>query len=329
MTKRNLIFHSIFWVFILLYLLDYFYDGIVPIEEALLFSFIEASMYAVIIYLNLGLLIPKVYNKHGVWAYVGAWAVFLPVSFSLYFFLLGFDDFMLEYNLLRSMLSYSISFLLFSFISWLYWNYTEFQSQKEEKLILANEKLKMEMNQLKAQISPHFLFNSLNNIYSLTLSGHADAPVLVEKLSEILRYLVYEGENERVPLPNEVQLIENYIETYRIQRIKAAKNIVFKSSGVEIKHQIIPLTLITLVENGFKHGDLKTNPEGYFYINMNVTTEGQLLFDATNSKGKTNGKPGIGLSNLTQQLELSYPEKYTLNYDDKPDCYSVKLSVWL
>ncbi|MEM7038814.1 MAG: histidine kinase, partial [Bacteroidota bacterium] len=290
---RNRIFHIIFWLFILIYLFDYFYDGFESLENSMLFSVIEASIYAVTMYVNLFFLIPQLYHKHGVGAYSGGLVLFLAVSFGLYV-LGGVGEFLGSDDVLRNAISYTIHFLLFTFITWLYWYYGRFLREQEEKLSLAHEKLKMEMNLLKAQISPHFLFNSLNNIYSLTLSKHDDAPVMVEKLSDILRYLVYEGEQARVPLSKEIQLINDYLDIYRIQRIKAINNIRFSDHGVQRKHQMIPLVLITIVENGFKHGDLKTNVEGYFEIKLEVDEKGQLSFEATNSKGKSKAQAGIG-----------------------------------
>ncbi len=109
-------------------------------------------------------------------------------------------------------------------ISFLAWYFLMYQTEQQNQLKLQNEKIQAELLLLKSQVSPHFLFNSLNNIYSLSVVKHDNASVMIEKLADILRYIIYEGHKQQVPLEREIELINNYIDLHLLKKLKAKKN---------------------------------------------------------------------------------------------------------
>lgn len=204
----------------------------------------------------------------------------------------------------------------------------EERSQIEE---LKKEKVAAELNFLKAQIHPHFLFNTLNNLYLLTLEKSDQAPGLVIKLSEILDYILYKCNAEYVPLNSEVQLLNNYIELEKL-RNGAGLSIEFKVNVDSEDYKIAPLILLTLVENAFKHGVNRdpNNPQVNIVLNVE---NGKLTFKVENTIPTESvsrmgaGKEGIGLKNMKRQLELSYNKEYSLSQKVIDNFYKTQLII--
>lgn len=196
---------------------------------------------------------------------------------------------------------------------------------------LKQEKLAAELKFLKAQIHPHFLFNTLNNLYALTLKKSSKAPEVVLKLSELLDYMLYECNVPKVTLEKEIAMLENYIALEKIRYGDDLK-IDFKIDN-EVKGLLIsPMLLLPLVENAFKHGVSKEIHEKLIEINLN-TNKGLLEFSIENSKdsksinSKNSYTEGIGLRNVIRRLELVYKDKHQLKIDDKGGSFKVLLSV--
>ncbi len=193
---------------------------------------------------------------------------------------------------------------------------------------LEKEKLKAEIAFLRSQINPHFLFNSLNNIYSLAYQKSEKTPEAILKLSEIMRYMLDESTGNSVSLNQEIRYLENYIDLQRL-RIKDA-NIEFKVIGKEYgDRQIAPLILIAIIENAFKHG----NPSDSAHpttIEIELLPD-RLFFIASNPKTMYNKEEasGIGVQNVKRRLELLYPGKYNLEIDESRLIYTCKLSLVL
>lgn len=191
---------------------------------------------------------------------------------------------------------------------------------------LENEKLIAELAFLKSQINPHFLFNSLNNIYSLAYQKADKTPEAILKLSEIMRYMLHESNVEKVSLSDEIRYLENYIELQKL-RFKDNIQINFEVIGDPEGHTITPLILICFVENAFKHGvatDL-TVPIGIKLLLQN----GKLFLEVINKKSELNKDKtvGIGLSNVKRRLELLYKDQFSLNIEDKLDIYRCELNL--
>lgn len=204
---------------------------------------------------------------------------------------------------------------------------TEEKYQAELKLKEAELKL------LKAQIHPHFLFNTLNNLYGLTLANSKKAPEVVAKISALLDYVLYKCNSPTVALTSEVAHIINYIELEQL-RYDDSLSIEVKQDGISENIKIAPLLLLPFIENCFKHGVSKSAGKSWIKINFEII-DNNLIFTAINSK-KINTSPtnlkyteGVGLNNVKQRLELAYKDKYKLGIDDGGDNFSVLLNVEL
>lgn len=191
---------------------------------------------------------------------------------------------------------------------------------------LENEKLVAELAFLKSQINPHFLFNSLNNIYSLAYQKSDRAPEAIMKLSEIMRYMLQESNEPLVKLAREIRYLENYIELQKL-RFKGDAYVDLKVTGDCMDQEIAPLILISFVENAFKHG-VASDPQNP--INIAITVyDNNLLFKISNKKTSLNKdeSSGIGLNNVRRRLDLLYGGSYELDVTENDLMYSCKLSL--
>ena len=191
----------------------------------------------------------------------------------------------------------------------------------QKAIQLQNEKKDMELRFLKSQINPHFLFNALNNIYSMVYTNDSNAPESILQLSSMLRYLTDDCLAEKVTVEKEIQYIENFI-LFQKMRIGESRSIVFKKDIHKGNVMIPPMILQPLVENCFKHSRIEANKNGYIYIEMCIK-DNKLYFVTENSKAPklSNIKEregGLGITNIKQRLELSFPNQYSFSvYDDK------------
>ena len=201
----------------------------------------------------------------------------------------------------------------------------------QDKADLRSEKLSTELNLLKAQINPHFLFNTLNNIYFYASTQHPETPDMIEKLSNILRYIVYDCKAERTLLKKEIDNLENLFSLYQIKNDEQ-KSISFKKANCNGNLQIAPLVLLNLLENAFKHSDALLNEEGFIKVNVNVNERDVLHFQISNSVKKNSRKKnqtGVGQSNVRKQLDLIYKEKYDLKTELSDDVFNLNLKIKL
>jgi LytS/YehU family sensor histidine kinase len=205
---------------------------------------------------------------------------------------------------------------------------------QREKKKLQNETLQTELKFLKSQINPHFLFNTLNSLYALTLRKSDDAPMIVLRLSEMMRYMLYECNEKKVLLSKELKYLENYLE---LEKLRHSKNVdvVFNIEGEVENHMIAPLMFIPFVENGFKHGLNSSLQEGFIHIYIKIGEDYLNLEVKNSSGGKTmssiEGKKsgGIGLVNVKRRLELLYPNKHDLKIREENGIYHVNMSLKL
>ncbi|MEO6884253.1 MAG: histidine kinase [Bacteroidia bacterium] len=205
----------------------------------------------------------------------------------------------------------------------------EWFKSEQQKREMENEKLSSELLFLKSQVNPHFLFNTLNNIYSLTYKKSDGAPIAILKLADLMRYMLYDSNDEKVPLEKEISYIQNYIDLQKM-RISSAVKINFSTEGEMQNHLIEPMLLIPFVENAFKHG-ISYLENSAITIHLK-TSEHQLFFSVKNTipSVKNNDKDkssGIGLQNVTRRLNLLYPTIHELFIDESENNYSVKLCI--
>ena len=192
------------------------------------------------------------------------------------------------------------------------------------------EKSKAELQNLKNQLQPHFLFNTLNNIYGMILEEEKEAGEAVLKLSEIISYMLYDCQYETVDLEKEVRMLKNYI-TLEKMRYGDQLDISFEAKGETMGISIAPLLLLPFVENAFKHG-LANNPSSS-WIQIQLILKGNNLFfsienSLEDSKGNKFAKSGIGLANVQKRLNLIYPGRHDLQII-KEDYFLVKLNLSL
>lgn len=190
------------------------------------------------------------------------------------------------------------------------------------------EKLNAELSYLKAQINPHFLFNTLNSIYSLTIEKSDYAPTAVVKLSGMMRYVLTESSVDFVSLEKEINYIRDYVDLQKL-RVGNTAEVRFDVTGDFIGNRIAPLILISFIENAFKHG---VNPEQKSSIVIEIKVSGKKLhLIVRNNKVNLNSDLSnqVGLENTINRLDLIYPSKYTIHFRDKDNEYSVELILEL
>lgn len=195
---------------------------------------------------------------------------------------------------------------------------------------LENKRMDAELSFLRMQMNPHFLFNSLNSIYSLSLKKSDDTPQAVLKLSEMMRYMLYEREDaeHKVMLDKEIGYLQNYIGLQQI-RFKDKLQVDFRTEGDIEGKKIVPLLLLPFVENGFKHGIL-IDPDHPFKINL-VVGGGKLILQVKNKKNIDNKDftGGVGLDNVKRRLALLYPGCHQLTISDSSEFYQCELVLIL
>lgn len=200
------------------------------------------------------------------------------------------------------------------------------QRIENTKLIKANKSLDIEL--LKNQLHPHFLFNTLNNIYSLSLKNSNKTTQGILKLSHLLEYLVYQSGEKEVAFNEEIQLITNYIELEKL-RYGDHLQLNFEVDNFDDSLKTAPLVLLPFVENCFKHGG--KNEKGIFWITISIRSfeKGIYIFikNSKSIKRKKKTRKGIGLQNITERLDLVYKEKYTLTIEDNSSFYEIKLHL--
>ena len=287
--------------------------------------------------INRVLLIPHLLKPHRYFLYYIFSALLLIVSIALFAIIDSFlmpllvDDIPSRNDAIAySVFKYSVFFIS----SFAYGNIAaQIRNNREmtkhsERLL--NEKKDMELRMLRSQINPHFLFNALNNIYSMVYTQDENAPDSILKLSEMLRYVVDDCQSENVFIEKEINYIENFID-FQLMRMEGEQDISFVKEVNNPKFKFPPMILQPFVENCFKYSRIGSVSGAYIHITL-ALTDTQLMFTTRNSKAvavasRKNSNTGIGIANVRQRLELSFPQSYKLEITDMPDYYQVELSI--
>ncbi len=293
--------------------------------DALLW-FVRISTFPLIgfFYLHLFLLLPRLYLRkrygwYGLGLLAGLGAMFV-INRLLFVWIFTSDvlidsriDFLLPATIVRTAMVLVVSFIFFIYQRW----------QLSE-----TAKAQAELSYLKAQINPHFLFNTLNSIYYLTLQQSERAPSAVQKLSAIMRYVIDEGNHDRVPLEREVAYLNDYI---ALQKLRFTDNvrIELEVQGDMVGKEIAPLIMVSFVENAFKHG-ISMEVESPIHIELAVSSD-HIRFTVRNRKfGSFADSPpesGIGLENTRRRLEIAYPGRHGLEILEDGEGYEVSLTI--
>ena len=206
----------------------------------------------------------------------------------------------------------------------------ERHKEKERIQQLEREKIATELKFLKAQINPHFLFNTLNNLYSYVLNRSPKAPEMIMQLSGILDFVLYKSHHKSVPIQEEVNTIEHFLKLEQI-RYGDRLQVEYHTEG-KMKSSISPLILLSLVENAFKHGASGDIDHPKIKIDIQED-ESKISCQVWNTKNKYQGelndayKEGLGLTNIKRQLNLIYPNQHQLTINDLEDAFSVSLTI--
>ena len=205
----------------------------------------------------------------------------------------------------------------------------DFHQRQRDMLALSQQKQKAELDALKNQLNPHFIFNTLNNLYTLALKKSDDTPLVIEKLSHILDYVLYRCQHEFVALSDEIELIDHYIS---LEKIRYGKRV-----EIDFQHhinqdvKIAPLILLTLIENAFKHSTKEELGQASIQIKLHASQE-QLKIEMHNTKPQhqkqhTADKKPIGLANLKKQLTLIYPHNHKLAIEESESDFRITLDI--
>jgi len=300
--------------------------------ESVIVTIVNATSYAIIIYGNILLLYPVLYQKRRF-----VWYGISIVSFLILTGMLkGYAGFLLlryfrltksTHMDLLSLLAYVPGLILIYVLSLVFRiaiAYFTLKQQTEEILL---QKSQAELNLLKSQVQPHFLFNALNSIYYRVYKVDPPSAGLIERLADIMRYFVDESPKELVPVSTEVAFIENFMELERI-RIRHGASINFeKAYNPDLR--IPPMLLMTFVENVFKHGIDKSLKKNQVTISL-VQQNDFLLFTTSNQKvdPEPGDQPGgFGIINLTQRLRMLYGDKFELAIDDEGELFTAFLKI--
>ena len=302
--------------------------------KSILLTITSVTPFMLIIYSNWFWLVKHYLAKQKYWAYV--WRLFLllfVVSFLMsfhpylnqsntYFGSGGNTLFRIPDTLVILNATFWVSLLTTPF--YLSYNWFLLNTQLAN---LKNEKLETELSFLKSQINPHFFFNTLNNLYALTLENSKAAPDVILKLSDLMRYTIYDGKESVVLLGQEITFIENYLELQKI-RLHKKSIITFQQNISNLKLEIPPLLFVIFLENAFKHGveTLRDNA----IVDLQLTEkEGVIKFYALNNydhEERQNSR-GLGLENIKRRLKLLFGDAYKLEIVDQENTYRVYLTL--
>ena len=221
-----------------------------------------------------------------------------------------------------------MSFLVLIFSTLFHLLVNRYRKEKTNQLLI-QEHQAAELQFLKAQINPHFLFNTLNNIYSLSIIQSPKTPQMVLQLSQLLRYVLYESQNKKVSLSGELTQIEKYIALFQLKN-ETPVSIQFEKEGSINSQKIEPMMLIPLVENALKHCDFDTNQKAYAKIEVQMVGD-MLHFSTINSKNDANQQKdevgGVGLKNIRKRLALNYPNQHELVINNLEYSFEVRLKI--
>lgn len=315
--------HVLFWICygaILYASLSNWIESSEELWKAILSDVLASSF---VVYSTYYVLLPKVYGKgkYGTFILGSILLITVVVLFRVHF--QGLTHRSVSYTyFIRSVPA--IGFYLSSTVLWFI---AKLISAQRNEIELRNSQLASELKFLKLQLSPHFLFNTLNNIYSMAYFKDNNTAPAILKLSEMMRYMLYEDQGKFVPLGREITFMENFIELWRL-KLDEKPNIIFRHNGVRESHLIAHLIFLVFLENAFKHGN---TIDGTIQINLTVDANDQLFFyiknDVINARKTAEAESGVGLVNVRKRLNLIYPGKHRLELNQDPLSFEVKLKI--
>lgn len=335
MLASKPLFKRTWWLHLLLWALSFYSIGsYFSISNYLKFiDFIYSGIFHIplllLVYINLQVLIPRFLQKEKYGLFLLAAIANILLAYALHE--LVFDIILAQLTLDFYMVSFTEPSVLFAIFgiymllsTLLQLSFSWYRLHEIEK-----EKLSLELKTLKMQINPHFLFNSLNSIYALSLKKSDDAPKSILELSSLMRYMIYEVSDEVVPLKQEIEALEHFI---RLQKLRLAENvdIKFEKQVSNPELPVAPMLFLPLIENSFKHG-MKSKTGNYVHINLSAKDR-EIRFRISNNKSKkddpeTGQFGGIGLQNVAKRLHLIYGDEAQIEEQDLEQDFKVELRI--
>lgn len=332
MKKKQIVFlHFFYWLLILSKNLFTFFTNQNRNIDILNVTIFIASFLG--FYVNYLFVAPRFFNARKLYftiiGYFVGVAFFVIFRYSLEEILLpkiaGFRNYAEETSLLFYFYDNIYYSSLTIFVSTSLWLFTYYSKLERERIQLIEERKNAELQALKTQINPHFIFNSLNNIYSLVYQNSEKALPAIEKLGELLRYITKDLEQEFISLDKEIGYIESLIELEKL-RIRKPELLTVQKSINHPKLAISPMILVPFVENAFKHGDFRDKG---FVLKISEDL-GKLHFYLQNFKSVTKEKDmvsGIGIQNVKKRLDILYPTRYELKITETESEFIVDLNI--
>ena len=334
-SNTTIIVHIVMWAFFL---------AITAIQANFRFNTIHNEFYffniifIAVFYLNYAFLIPKFLLNKKIVLYV---IISLALIFFFFFILETLLKPTIRPRLLNEMLNNNpgeprrnnnlnppILLLLFFALSTCIKLVSEWYQSEKERTIAASQKINSELSFLKAQLNPHFLFNTLNSIYSLANKKSDDTTVAIVTLSELMRYMIYEANEEYISLEKEIEYIKNYI-SLQLLRLKDSSGVKINIHG-DLNYKIEPLLLISFIENAFKYG---TDFKGKTDIQIKISTDNNELqlqvYNVSSLQNAIKRDSGIGLENIQNRLNLLYPNSHKLEIVAEKKSFEVNLKIKL
>jgi hypothetical protein len=335
--KRVITLHLTFWCVYLSFFLYQISRWKVDLGQTLMFGAVQLGFAMMVAYLNYFFLLPRFLVHKQAGRYLLEFLVPFLVLTTLR---VGLERYLADGFTGTAEYAYSarfvvhiaaVSLFITIFVGMIRFavEWFEFEARKKQT---ENEKLTAELNFLKAQINPHFLFNTLNNLYYLAYTQSPNTTEVISRLSQMMRYMIYDSNHPQVPLSKEIEYMQNYITLERL-RLNDQVPVRLEVKGSPDGIQITPLIFITFLENAFKHGVSNSHPDSWVDVLIDIR-ENECFYRVQNSKVsqsvKTNEeKSGIGLQNVKRRLELSYPNQYLLKVREDDVSYSVQLHLTL
>ncbi|RAU82300.1 sensor histidine kinase [Pontibacter arcticus] len=340
-TQNRVLLHVVFWVVYVVFFGLLYGSYIDDYYNAFAVELVELPFKMTLVYFNMYFLMPqyllqKRYLEFAIYLVLLTVGIGILMQFVLFPLLIHplfcpptcTEDNLTLYRFVKNIVNINYLVAITAVIALLKNWYSHQQAARN----LTQDKLEAELKFLKAQIHPHFLFNTLNSLYSLTLKKSDNAPEVVLKLSGLMDYMLYDANAAKVPLDKELSYIKNYIALEQI-RYGSRVEVRFTEAGSIAGKQIAPLLLLPFVENAFKHGVSTETKDAWIRIDVKVH-ENKLVLLVENCKcaekasaSSRDMASGIGLKNLRRRLELLYENSFVLEIEDEPDNYAARLEV--
>lgn len=345
-NSNKILIHSIIWCFLIIASLLPFYQNFTSIDAGF---YVQWSGGILLFYANYFYFVPNLLLQKKYAAYLGI--IFSIVVFftclKIFYFTPEFrnfphqklfdatgKEFIPEKKFLKKPPFFfkffpSLFYLFIVTISTIIKTLSEFYTNQQNKLISETRKTATELNYLRKQTNPHFLFNALNSIYSLAYKKSDLVPDAIVTLSEMMRYMLYETDNKAVSLEKEINYIKNYIDLQKL-RLNNIENIFINIHGDTRNKSIEPMLLISFIENAFKYG---TDYKGTTYVKIKISIEDNILDfwieNRIENQIKDPNNSGIGLTNIKNRLNILYPNAHQLTINQTDNKYCVHLNLKL